>query len=153
MSGTAFVFDIKGLERRAKQVAELAHPSTEQLLDELGAMVVEQTRTRLIDEKEAPDGIPWVDWSKPYAKRRPSGKSLLMNEGELEQSITDVYGPDSVEIGSNLVSAAIHQHGGEAVGSNIPARPYLGISIENAIEIQDEMDDFLTQHAQQVLKP
>lgn len=49
-----------------------------------------------------------------------------------------------MEVGSELVYAAIHQHGGEPVGSAIPARPYLGISDENAADLNAIVEDFIS---------
>ncbi|MFB1078141.1 phage virion morphogenesis protein, partial [Photobacterium damselae] len=55
--------------RRYQQLLDrLSNPNHKpQLLDALGAVVESQTRRRIADEKESPDGQAWPDWSQAYA--------------------------------------------------------------------------------------
>lgn len=101
------------------------------LLDVVGAEVEAQTRLRIAEEKRAPDGDPWQDWSERYAAQRPAKGGLLELEGHLLDSITYEVGTDVVVVGSNIVYARRHQEGDEAEGEGIPARPYLGLSKAN----------------------
>jgi len=75
------------------------------------------------------------------------GGQTLVDSGRLRDSITHAVEPGRAVIGSNLVYAAIHQLGGEA-GRNrsvtLPARPYLGISPADEIEIGAILDDHLS---------
>lgn len=122
-------------------VAILAAAPQGELLDVLGAVVVSQTQRRLSAEKRGPDGAPWPAWSPAYAATRNNSQSLLMGSGHLDESIQHLVRGDEVEIGSNLVYAAIHQFGGADAGKpEIPARPYLGISDDDAAEILDVVD-------------
>ncbi len=74
-----------------------------------------------------------------------------MADGSLSDSIEHVMGitGDDVEVGSNLVYAAAHQFGLDmTVVSNkrritIPARAYLGISLENEEDLVALVDDFV----------
>ena len=58
-----------------------------------------------------------------------------------------VIDADSVEAGSNLVYAAIHQAGGTEDmaprNAAIPARPYLGLSDDELAEAQEIIIDWL----------
>ena len=83
----------------------------EQLLNLIGAEVETQTHRRLRNEKTAPDGAPWLDWSERYAKTRHSNHSLLMSEGELDDSIQYYTNRNTVHVGSPLVYASLHQNG------------------------------------------
>jgi phage virion morphogenesis protein len=143
MAGTALVYDFSSLSRLEDRLQRLAGTDRRQLLGELGAVLESQTKRRITDEKEGPDGASWADWSEGYAAKRHSGQSLLESEGHLEGEITHNVTSDSeVEVGTNLVYAATHQFGSDD-GRNIPARPYLGLSADNEAELLDVADRFL----------
>lgn len=152
MAGTGLVFDLSALARRSHQVAALADLNTGALLDSIGQEVAEQTRDRVLNEKESPDGVPWVSWSDSYAETRHSGQSLLVSNGHLADSIQHVVAGDNVEVGSNLVYAAIHHFGGAEVGMPIPERPYLGISAQNEQDLTALLNDFFTDHLNRVMR-
>ena len=52
---------------------------------------------------------------------------------------------DEVEVGTNVEYAAIHQFGGDEVGINIPARPYLGLSPDNEADLLSVVEDFIEE--------
>jgi len=143
MAGVAYTLVLESPEAQAA-LARLSPGLLAQIGDEVGALVADQTTRRIDAEKTAPDGTPWAPWSPRYAARIArrkgvSGRSLLVGEGNLLGSIQNyVSGPDIV-VGTNIEYGAIHQFGGDpgAEGGGIPARPYLGVSIENAAEIED----------------
>jgi len=92
--------------------------------------------------------MPWAPWSDAYAqslkrRNRITPRSLLVGENNLLTSIQNYTTGEAARVGTNLIYGAIHQFGGEAVGKNIPARPYLGISDDNAAEITDLVTDRL----------
>lgn len=149
MTGTTFQLETQGMERVRAVFDRLENPNLRPLLDALGAEGETQTRRRIQEEKTAPGGTPWAPWSPPYAKSRHGGQGLLQAEGHLLDSIQyEVIGDDTVGWGSNLIYAAIHQFGGADVGSNIPARPWLGLSTENS----DDLDGILTDWAEELLQ-
>jgi len=139
--------DLSGVERLVKRLEQLRHMGTRGLMDAVGAEVESQTRRRIAEEKESPQGDPWPAWSQDYAATRHGGHSLLQGEGHLLDSITYAVGisGDYAEVGSNLVYAAIHQFGGQA-GRNravtIPDRPYLGLSEDNLRDLAGLVDDW-----------
>jgi phage virion morphogenesis protein len=130
---------LTGIEPLKAKLRALSDPQYNELLQQIGGLVESQTRTRIQSEKQSPSGEAWKAWSEKYARTRHGGHSLLQNEGDLLDSIQWAVSGDSVEIGSNLVYAATHQHGRGA----IPARPYLGLSDEDQVEIADVIDDWL----------
>ncbi len=108
------------------------------LLDRLGNLVVEQTKERIDTEKTAPDGSAWAATQQ--------NNPVLYKEGDLHDSIMHEVMMGSVDIGSPLVYAAIHQFGGTAGRSHtteITARPFVGLSSENEREIEDELNDWM----------
>lgn len=134
----------QGIEQVVEQFNRLAVADVQPLLRILVTAGESQTRRRIESEKSSPEGRPWEDWSPGYAKTRHGGQSLLESQGHLIDSITSFANDDIAGWGSNLVYAAIHQFGGlpsMAPGpAGIPARPYIGLSVENHEELQDLVD-------------
>ena len=161
MAGTSFTIETKGAEKIREVFRQLENPDLRPLLDAIGNEGENQTRRRINEKKTAPDGTPWAPLSDEYKRRKEKGirkdgvrigtsGGILELEGNLLDSIDyQVTDDDTVEwgsiagTGSNLKYAAIHQFGGEAVGMNIPARPFLGLSVED----EADMDDIITSWA------
>lgn len=126
---------------RAQAEARDARP----LFTEIGSALEDSARERIATTKRAPDGTPWLDLSPAWrAEKRERGYAdgILTMRGDLLNSIAFEAGSDFVEIIAGPTEyAAIHQFGGEpgmAPGpAAIPARPYLGVSTEDAAEIED----------------
>lgn len=154
MAGVRIDVTVSGMEEALARMARLSRFDKTMLLDRLGGLVESQTKRRIAHEKRAPSGAAW----KPNLE----GTSTLFREGFLLGSIHYVTGPDSVRIGSGLVYAAIHQFGGTITPKKakrlaftlggrsvfarkvtIPARPYLGLSADNAAEIERTTELFV----------
>lgn len=106
--------DIQGAELQGilAHIQKLNDPaSRERLLDLIGAEVESQTHRRIRDEKTAPDGSAWPEWSTSYAATRHGNQSLLMGGGELDDSIQYLVRGKKVHVGSPLAYAAVHQEG------------------------------------------
>lgn len=149
MSGVEFSVDLDLSEAQAA-LARLSASQIDQLAYEIGTLIEDQTKLRIMDEKRAPDGTPWAPWSEAYAeslkrRNRRNPRSLLVGVGDLRDSIQNYTTGEKVKVGSNLIYAAIHQFSGEAVGMNIPARPYLGLSADNATAIEEFVADRLEE--------
>lgn len=156
MSGVGVQIIDRGLDDAIKSASKLVDFEHFELMDVIGRLVQNQTRQRIVSEKEGPDGTAWV--------ANHEGTSTLYASGALHDSIDYQSGMDEVEIGSALVYAAIHQFGGVikpkkakslsfmkgnarvyARSVNIPARPYLGLSADNIDEINSVVSDFLIE--------
>lgn len=131
-----------------------------QLMDEIGAALVDVVRGHF-EAGEAPDGRGWL---RSRAARERSGQTLL-KDGHLRDSITYEATSTSVEVGTNLIYAAIHQFGGTikpvnaaalkfklpngawvtAAQVTLPARPYLGIGQNERIEITEVVEAYVTR--------
>lgn len=133
--------------RRALQRLREHTRDLEPALDAVGRRLMTSIDQRF-RSGTAPDGSPW----RPLRYRQ--GQPLV-DSGRLRQSITRRVFSDAVEVGTNVVYAAIHQFGGRTPprtirprtkqalywpgarhpvksvrhpGSVIPARPFLGVS-------------------------
>lgn len=133
-----------GLERLSRTLWDLW--ST---MDAIGAYLVSSAHRRF-ERQAGPDGKAW-----PQSLRaRIQGGWTLLDSGRLRASLTWLAGRDTVEVGSNVIYAAIHQLGGTIRAKNapnlrfkilgrwvskpsvvIPARPFLGIDREDELEI------------------
>lgn len=173
MSISMQVTGTEQLQRYQQLLETLGNPKHKMaLLDTLGAVVESQTRRRIADEKQAPDGSSWPDWSAPYAKTRHGNQSLLQGEGDLLDSIQYLVERNQVRVGSPLPYAAVHQDGfagsvqvdahtrvvsqafGKAIAPrtqfisafsrvmNIPQRQFLGLSRDNQTEVYAVIGDF-----------
>ncbi len=161
MSGVSLTVDTRGLDRLAKRFRRLHDRARDlfPLFDEIGAALVSSTQRRF-EEGRGPDGEAWPE---SFRAREEGGKTLV-DRAHLLGSITHNAGRESVEVGSNLIYAAIHQTGGEIaarvaeylhfrVGGRwarvksvtIPARPYLGLSPADEDEIGAIVEDHLME--------
>jgi phage gpG-like protein len=105
-----------------------------------GESVVEDTRLRLEDDETSPGGKAWDPWSdnppgRGYASRRPPTAKLLYDSGDLARSIEYAVQGNTVDVGSELDYALVHQMGSR--DGRIPAREYAGISDELESALQD----------------
>lgn len=145
MTGIGIQIDADGIGAASAALRNIGSPEArEMLLEAAGAIAESAARERIADTKQAPDGTPWAPWSAKTAERYldegRSGNSLLHKDGHLRDSIAWNIGPraDFVEVGSNRVYAAIQQLGADdaSAGHGIPARPYLGLSAQDAADIE-----------------
>ena len=109
----------------ARLAAVLSYP--DDIMDRIGRYLVASTHRRF-ERERAPDGTPWLKSARAVAE----GNRTLTDTGRLRGSIAHTLtdGGHGVEVGSNVLYAAIHQFGGAAGRgrrARIPARPYLGV--------------------------
>jgi phage virion morphogenesis protein len=146
--------EIEGLARILNGVT-LGPQDRVQLLHDIGVEMESQTQERFDTQKD-PEGNPWKELAEKtrdyYMKQGLGTGSLLVQGGGLRDSIESrVSGSWSVLAGATKIYAAIHQFGGEIAPKtapylwvpgygklkkvNIPARPYLGVSVQDAADI------------------
>ena len=115
-------------------------------LIEIGHYLVNSTLDRF-EQGVGPDGTPW----KPSKRAEAEGGQTLIDTRLLMGSIDFQASDDTVEWGTNVIYAAIHQLSGMA-GRNhsvfIPARPFIGISAEDEAEIAWILRDHLEMGGQ-----
>jgi len=146
-------FDLRQLDavrNNVLSVAALTDEKRGRLLKSIGVEMEAQSTERF-DTKTDPQGNKWKDITDVtkayYAARLRSGKTdgkpqpPLVFTGDLRMSITSEVqsGGWSVIVGAAKEYANVHQYGYK----NIPARPYIGISNENAQEIEEIIRAYL----------
>jgi len=152
--GFGIAIDASGLGRLRDYADRLSGVQLRDLAEGVGAELESQTKRRIADEKESPDGEPWADWSDDYAATRHAGHSLLRGEGDLLDSIQYEVAGTRIRWGSPLIYAGVMNDGAErgAFGrssrgpipwGDIPGREYLGVSVENEEDLIGVVDDFL----------
>lgn len=119
------------------------------------------------DAQKDPSGKPWAPLKASTRLRKKTSK-ILIESSRLRDSIAYRANNDQVEVGTNVAYAAIHQLGGKTKaatirpvrkkalfwpgashpvasvnhpGSEIPARPFLGVSDADRSEILDIVSD------------
>ena len=151
MSGSFVSVDIGELKEFSKILNRSALSSSDRtgLMKSLGNEIVEQSRTRILETQESPDGNKWQDFAastREYLERigRADSARLLNREGYLQMSI-DVkqYGQWSVFVGSDREYATVHQWGYKP--KNIPARPYLGFSTDHIEDLNELAQQWLKE--------
>lgn len=148
--------------RAFRQLARVMGDTTP-VLRVIGTGLVEGTHTRF-EQAVDPDGNPWAPLNPVYAagKRGPGILRESAMRGGLMGSITYRARADAVEVGTNKIYAAVHQFGAtirpvkathlvfrlgagvvQADSVTIPARPFIGISAEDARMIEETLVDAL----------
>jgi len=90
------------LKRMTAQLDDMAP-----VMDEIGGVLVSSTADRF-EREGGPDGTPW----KPSGRARRVGGQTLSETGRLRSSIVHRADGSGVDVGTNVVYAAIHQFGG-----------------------------------------
>lgn len=84
------------------------------LFEQIGMSLVTSTQARF-ERGQAPDGSPWP----PSMRAKLTGGKTLIETARLMRSVTYQANDGGVEVGTNVIYAAIHQLGGNI---NRPAR-------------------------------
>lgn len=129
------------------------------------AQAVRTSTVKRFRTQAGPDGKRW----EPSRRVRERGGVTLTDSARLRNSIRSKTGRDGFAVGTNVVYAATHQLGAKsrtiraktarglrfniggrwitrrAVTVNIPARPFLGVSQDDAEEIKATIDEYLTR--------
>lgn len=93
------------------------------VMQTIGEIIVEQTDTAF-ETGVAPDGTAWPASGRALA----TGGQTLIDTAVLRNSINVLATDNQVEVGTNVLYAAIHQLGGKAGRGKktvIPSRPFL----------------------------
>jgi phage virion morphogenesis protein len=114
------------------------------VMDEIGSMLETSVQQRF-DWGVGPDGDDW----KLSQRAAEEDGVILVDSGRLRQSITRVAGATSVEIGTNLVYAGIHQFGGaiEKHAASMPVyRKQADVKAGVSKFVKRSKSDFMTYH-------
>lgn len=136
--------------RNALKSLEKAVANPRPALKEIGESLVESTKQRFPPRKD-PDGKRWRRNSRVTIERKGRDFPLTGETKELQTQIHwQVEGSDTLIVGSTMDYAEIHQFGGKQsefpeLWGNIPARPFLGISVADKEEILDILSDYLSK--------
>jgi len=166
MASASFGFDLKEVDSVKKMLANASLNASDRsrLLQSIGVEMEAQTQERF-DTQKSPDGDSWKTLAQKtreyYAGQGWAARSILVGEGTLRDSITSEVqgGAWSVLVGATMEYAAVHQFGAEIVPKNakalfvpgygmlqkvnIPARPYLGVSPDDATVIESVVASFI----------
>lgn len=107
--------------------------------DAIGAALLFSTQRRF-EAKAGPDGAAWAPFAPSTLKRMPESRrpgELLRDRGRLYGSLTFAADSGSVEVGTNVVYAAIHQFGGDIVRPERQGSATFIVAAEGAATAKD----------------
>lgn len=123
----------------ARRLDKLDDDQINALADAIGGFLTDSTVNRLVTEKHGPEGEFWPAWSEDHARTRYAGNSLLIGKGHMRDSIRhEVFGNCSdwaLSVDAYMLPGATHRFGDEDRG--IPACPFLGLSDDDRLRIED----------------
>jgi phage virion morphogenesis protein len=148
MAAASISFDLKEVDAVKKLLAGAALDTADRgrLLQSIGVEMEAGTQERF-DTKQSPEGNAWKALAQKtaayYAGKGWTARSILVGEGTLRDSVTSEVrsGAWSTLVGAAMKYAAVHQSGWPK--KNIPARPYLGVSQNDAAAIEAAAAKFL----------
>jgi phage virion morphogenesis protein len=124
------------------------------LMQGIGEILIVSTKERF-KSGISPEGTKWAAKSATtlaaYGARKSNridSRPLFGPSGMLSQQIFSEPERDQVAVGSSRIYAAMMQFGGSKAAfphlwGNIPARPFLGISEADRVNIVEEIEDWL----------
>lgn len=108
MTGLSFTIDLDDAQARAALARWSAGDGDlYDLMDPIGSALRDNVLDRF-EHGRGPDGKPW----KKSRRAEKAGGQTLVDKGRLRDSVTYEATGREVEIGSNVIYAAIHQFGG-----------------------------------------
>lgn len=125
-------------------------------LNDIGEML-DKSHDARFDLEVSPDGQPWEYLSvlSHLLTKEKNPDKILTESGRLRESLHYDVTDNTLQFGTNVVYAAVHQFGAKkgAFGKNkrgtplpwgdIPARPFLGVSPGDEKRITDILSDHL----------
>ena len=154
MSGVTITLDDAAFSRWLTQtLGRITH--LEDALKEIGDILVQSTQNRF-GTKIAPSGATWAPNSPVTVAIKGHGSQLRGESKALGDTIHyQLDGTNAVEVGSNMIYAAVQQFGQPKGASgrtkrgapipwgDIPPRPFVGVSQEDEDRITEIMADYL----------
>jgi phage virion morphogenesis protein len=130
----------------------------------IGERMLRHTEDRF-DAQKDPEGRAWAPLRQSTREQKKNPK-ILTERGHLRGSIRDQVQGNTLRVGTNRIYGAVHQLGGKAheikpknkkalawpgarhpvrkvMHPGVPARPFLGIGLEDKKDILEVLDDYL----------
>jgi phage virion morphogenesis protein len=161
MAGITITIDDTALRQQLGQLIR-ALTDPQPALRQIGDDLVRTTKERFQPgNKRAPDGTPWAR-NSPVTIARKGRDNPLYQRGHLQGSIRyQLLGQNALAVGTNRGYAAVQQFGQPKGASgrnrrgapipwgNIPARPFLGLSDQDADDAVRVLRSYLARQAGQ----
>jgi phage virion morphogenesis protein len=106
VSGVTIEIDTRPVLHMLQMVSQRLEDMTP-VMRSIGEVVINQA-DEAFEEGASPAGKPW----KPSARVKEKGGQTLIDSARLRNSITSEASAKQVEVGTNVIYAAIHQLGG-----------------------------------------
>lgn len=124
----------------SERLAAFDTRTIQELMKSMGQELVEVSREH-IERKTSPDGRPFAPWSAATKKQAAgTSRDILRDSLELFNSLSWRIIGDALLFGSDKEYAGVQQFGWP--DRRIPARPFLGIGIQESQRIEDVLEYF-----------
>jgi phage virion morphogenesis protein len=132
------VTNLKNVSKKLQTIEKNAN-NLRPALENIALILEDDIQTNFDNESDS-TGRKWKRLKKNTLKykNKRGYKKKLQNRGILASSITSSVTNKSVEVGTNLSYAAVHQKGSEK--KNIPARPFMPIDEDGQIPVTLEKE-------------
>jgi phage virion morphogenesis protein len=160
MSGIRIEGDLSSFIKVLKDIESFDRKGLNEVI---GDILVSSSRQRFKDEED-PQGEKW----KTSIRAMEEGGQTLSKSSDLKNSINSKATSEGLAVGTNKIYAGTHQLGGKftiraknhkyltfkyygrwirktQVKINMPARPFLGVSDKDNVEIKAAIDDFIKE--------
>ncbi|MCF1485077.1 phage virion morphogenesis protein [Agrobacterium vitis] len=158
MVATTITIDAKEVEDALSRFLAAA-ADLSPVFKNIGEYEAQATKQRFRDQKD-PDGNAWQALNPLYKETKKGPRILTGQTGDLSRIIWQLASSTSVDIGSDMIYARIHNEGGTIVPKNaaalifsmggktfavksvkIPKRQFLGINDEDRVRIEEIIED------------
>lgn len=144
MAGVTITVDDSEVNALFERLGAFGDAPMRAALVDIGEHLFNTTLERAAKEID-PDGIPWVPLSPRYAKRKgavkPGVPILRFDNHMLGDMFHPQPGDGFVDLGTNAIYGAAQQFG----SNGIPAREFLGLSDQDAIDVREILGEHLQQ--------
>lgn len=145
MTKPTFILELTDINRQLQAVFKKVN-DLQPVYREIGEYLLQVHNTRW-RQQQSPTGIPWQPLSPEYRKSKPVNRDLiLVLNDHLRQSLTYSHDENGLTFGTPLEYGAIHHYGGQDDMpphlTAIPARPWLGVSEYDTLQIHK----IITEH-------
>lgn len=149
----SITIDVSDLDAAMRRLRPIFDFEPTELMTAIASIGESQTRRRIAEEKTAPDGTPWRPNTQGTSILMQTGQNLLSSVASFSTSTEAVWGAaweyahvhqEGMVIVPKAAEALAFQLGGTFIRAKkveIPARPFVGISDDNAREIVDVVTD------------
>lgn len=131
----AIVLDIDGIDPTVLAMEKMANMDVKQLQHRVAVTSQSAVEARILTEKRSPNGLRWAPWSSAYASTRRSGHSLLIDTGDLSESMEISQSGLITDMGTSVKYAK----------KNDTEREFMGLSAGDEANVERAIHEWMEE--------